>query len=322
MRPREDLVSMRSTTQPVQDRFARALDALVAEVKEDRSILAAFLCGSLAYDVVWAKSDIDLMLITIDDEKVKAGGWTLDADGVTVHAMLVRRAAFRKTVESSGRDPFMHSLLANGRLLYTHDETIAELCSRLQEIGGRDRQVRLFGAAMWALMSINKAHKWFVTRGDLDYTALWILYAATPLAQIEVISAGLVADREVILRALELNPSFFGTVYTDLLNTKKTRKRVQAALDAVDGYLAPRAAELFRPVLDHLAEVGEARSCTEIEDHFRRNLGIGEVGIACEYLADQGLIGRVSLPVQLTRRSNVRVQELAFVLLEGGPDGD
>jgi len=31
---------------------------------------------------------------------------------------------------------------------------------------------------------------------------------------------------------------------------------------------------------------------------------------------------KVSLPVQLTRRSNVRVQELAFVSLGGGPDGD
>jgi hypothetical protein len=315
MRPREDPGTMRTSTEPIQDKFARALDALVAEVKEDRSILAAFLCGSLAYDVVWAKSDIDLILVTIDDEKVKAGGLALDADGVTVHAMLMPRAQFRKMAEGSIRDSFQHSLLAKGRLLYTHDETIAELCSRLQEIGARDRQVRLFSAAMWALMSVHKAHKWFVTRGDLDYTALWILYAATPLAQIEVVSAGLVADREVVLKALELNPPFFGTVYTDLLNMKKTRQRVQVALDAVDGYLAPRAAELFRPVLDHLAEVGEARSCTEIEDHFRRNFGIGEVGVACEYLADQGLIGRVSLPVQLTRRSNVRVHELAFVSL-------
>ena len=33
---------------------------------------------------------------------------------------------------------------------------------------------------------------------------------------------------------------------------------------------------------------------------------------ACEYLADQGLIGKASLPVHLTRRSNVEVQETAF----------
>ena len=38
---------------------------------------------------------------------------------------------------------------------------------------------------------------------------------------------------------------------------------------------------------------------------------------ACEYLADQGLIGKASTAVQLTRRSNVEVQELAFFYLDG-----
>jgi len=311
---------MNNSTEPTQERFARALDVLVAQVKEDHSILAAFLCGSLAYDVVWRKSDIDLILVTIDDKKVEAGFLALDADGVNVHAMLMPREQFRKMAEGRASEP--QGVLAKGRLLYTHDETIADLCTRLREIGARDRQARLFATAAWAVVPIDKARKWFVTRGDLDYTALWILYAATALARIEVIGARLVPDREVILQAMQLNPDFFRTIYTDLLNTKKTRKRVQAALDAIDGYLAPRATELFRPVLDHLAEVGEARSCTEIESYFKRNFGVEEAGMACEYLADQGLIGRVSLPVQLTRRSNVRVQELAFVSLGGGPDGD
>ena len=36
---------------------------------------------------------------------------------------------------------------------------------------------------------------------------------------------------------------------------------------------------------------------------------------ACEYLADQGLIGKASTPVRLTKRSNVEVQELAFFYL-------
>ena len=41
------------------------------------------------------------------------------------------RAEFRKTVEGSIRNSFVHSFLAKGRLLYTHDETIAGLCERL-----------------------------------------------------------------------------------------------------------------------------------------------------------------------------------------------
>jgi hypothetical protein len=37
------------------------------------------------------------------------------------------------------------------------------------------------------------------------------------------------------------------------------------------------------------------------------------VTTACEYLADQGLIEKVSIAVQLTKRSNVQVEEMAFV---------
>ncbi len=287
-----------------------------SSVKEDRSVLAAILCGSLSHDTVWIKSDIDLVFVTIDDKKVAEGNLALYADGLNAHALLVPRAQFRKLVEGSIRNSFLHSLLAKGRLLYTHDETITDLCAGLREIGERDTQLRLLSAGLHALAPIYKAHKWFLTRGDLAYTALWILYTATPLAQIEVIGRKLLADREVIPQAMTLNPAFFKTVYADLLNSKKTRKNVQEALESVDRYLAQRAATLFKPVIDHLREVGEVRSCSEIDSHFERNFGVGGATAACEYLADQGLIGKASTPVQLTRKSNIEVQELAFFYLE------
>ncbi|MDP8981645.1 MAG: nucleotidyltransferase domain-containing protein [Acidobacteriota bacterium] len=304
---------MGAPTRSIHKKFTAALDDLIAQVKEDRSILAAILCGSLSHDTVWEKSDIDLALVTIDDKKADKAHVSLDAGGVNVHAFLMPRAEFRKTVEGAVRNSFMHSLLAKGRLLYTHDETIAALCDRLHEIGERDTQVQLLVAATHALGTIDKAHKWFVTRGDLDYAALWILYAATPLARIEVMGARLLADREVIPQAVKLNPELFKTIYSDLLNTKKTRKSVQSALDAVDKYMAARAELLFRPIIDHLREVGEARSATEIESHFKRTLNVHGVSVACEYLADRRLIARASIAVQLTRRSNVSVQELAFI---------
>jgi uncharacterized protein len=299
----------------IQQTFTKALDALVEQIKADRSVLAAILCGSLSHDTVWAKSDIDLVLVTIDDKKVEQSDIALYADGVNVHAFLLPRALFRQLVEGSRHNSFIHSLLAKGRLLYTHDETIADLCARLTRIGDRDVQLQLLRAATHALPVLYKAHKWSITRGDLEYTALWILYAATPLAQIEVISAGLLADREVIPKAMKLNPAFFTTIYVDLLNAEKTRERVQRALDAADRYIADRSRSLFRLILDHLAEAGEARSCKELENHFKRHFDVDGVTTACEYLADQGIIGKASIPVRLTKRSNIDVQELAFFSL-------
>ena len=106
-------------TQPaesIRKKFAAALDDLVAQVRKDRSILAAILCGSLSHDTVWAKSDIDLVLVTIDDKKLERASLSLYADGVNVHAFLIPRTDFRKTVEGAVRNSFMHSLLAKGRL--------------------------------------------------------------------------------------------------------------------------------------------------------------------------------------------------------------
>jgi hypothetical protein len=302
----------------IQQKFTAALEALIEQVKGDAAVLAAILCGNLSNDTVWAKSDIDLVLVTIDDKKIGSSGLALYADGVNVHALLIPRAEFRKTVEGSIRNSFLHSFLAKGRLLYTHDQTIADLCTGLHEIGHRDTEVQLLRAATSALPAIYKAHKWFTTRGDLDYTALWILYAATPLAEVEVIGARLVADREVIPQAMKLNPAFFKTIYADLLNAKKTRKSVETALDAIVRYVAERAETLFRLVIDHLREVGEARSSSEIEDHFKRNFDLGGVITACEYLADQGLIGKAATPVRLTKKSNIEVQELASFYIANG----
>lgn len=306
-----------STT--AHQKFNAALETLVEKIRSDRSILAAILCGSLSHDTVWDKSDIDLVLVTIDDKKTADESRALYADGINVHALLVPRTEFRKTVEGSIRSGFQHSFLTKGRLLYTHDETIARLCEQLHVIGERDIQVQFLNAGCGALASIYKAHKWFRTRGDLEYTALWILYAATHLAKIEVLKARLLVDREVIPQAMNLNPAFFKMIYTDLLNTRKTPKNVQAALSAIDSYLAERAQELFGPVMDYLREIGEARAVTEIEDHFKRNFGMHGVTGICEYLADQGLIGKASLPVRLTPKSNVNVEELAF-FHRSGPD--
>src|SRR6186713_3051183 len=64
--------------------FTTAVDTIVAQVREDKSILAAILCGSLSHDTVWAKSDVDLVLVTVDDKKIETSDISLNADGVNV----------------------------------------------------------------------------------------------------------------------------------------------------------------------------------------------------------------------------------------------
>jgi hypothetical protein len=305
----------------VPQAFAAALDGLIRQVEKDKSVIAAILCGSLAHDTVWARSDIDLVLVTIDDRLVPHGDIPLYADGVNVHAMLIPRAEFRKIVEGSLHGSFVNSFLAKGRLLYTNDPTIETLFGRLRSRGQRDTAILMLQVATCVLPPLYKARKWLLTRGDVAYTAVWLLYAADSVARMEVISAGLLPDREVIPQAQELNPALMKAIYGDLLRHGTDRATVEEALKTIEDYIAARAPKVFAPVLEYLREHGDVRSSRDIEDHFKKTYGIGGVTTACEYLADAGLIDKASTAVQLTKRSNVMLQELAFFASEP-PDGE
>ncbi len=140
--------------------FTAALDALVPQLRSDRSILAAILGGSLSHDTRLGQVG--------HRPAARHGGRqarrvrrtsSLYADGVNVHALLMQRAEFRKLAEGAVHQSFMHSFLAKSRVLFTHDDTIADLCARLQAIGERDTHLALLEAGTHALPCIYKAHK-------------------------------------------------------------------------------------------------------------------------------------------------------------------
>jgi len=298
-------------------RFEAALNALAERLRRDRSVLAMILCGSMAHDVVWERSDIDLVLVTIDDKNIGPGMIALTEESVNIHATLLTRSEFRKVAEGAVRASFRHSFLTKGRIVYAHDSSIEEIFVQMKALGERDLANELLRAGVGALPPYYKAMKWLKLRGDLHYAALWILHTASSLAKIEILSHGLLPDREVLPQAVKLNPGLFRAIYLDLFDKPKSKAQIEKALAAIGDYLRERRAALYQPVIDYLREAGEVRSSTEIETDFEKQRNVSYVTAACEYLADEGVITKASVPVKVTRKSNIEAEELAFVLLDG-----
>lgn len=294
-------------------RFQGALDTLLEEVKEDRQILAAILCGSLAYDVVWDKSDIDLVFISADDKKVQSHSLALVVDDINIHAQVVPRAEFRRELESSFHNSSRHSVYARGSLVFSRDPTIDALVQQIKNLGERDLKTQVLNSAQFALALLYKARKWYEVKDDIAYTTTWLFGTASAIADIEISLHGELVDRDCLPRALPLNPTLFGVIYSDLISKPVTRAMIEKGLVAVDEYLESKADSLFSPVLEYLQEAaGEPRSMTQIEHYFRRNYGVEGLALACEWLSDIGAIEKASTDLALTPLSRVRVQELAF----------
>jgi hypothetical protein len=291
--------------------YEQALDSLIEKVQKDHWILAAILLGSLSYDVVWEKSDIDLLLIR-DEGKQKSDGYSLVESGISIHAIVTTRSEFRKTMEGSIQSSFMHSLLTRGRMLFTRDEAIRELFERHDQLGARDQEIQLLRAGGSVLPALVKAQKWFHVKQDLDYCFLWIMRCLDGLADIEVLLNGEVTGREVIQQAIPYNPQFFHAVYTDLIHGEKTPAAIRAALELIQTYMRERAPVIFRPVLDYLAEANGVRSASEMNHYFKNQMDLGGVDGICEWLAHEELIQKLSSPLRLTEKSRIDVEEAAY----------
>lgn len=299
----------------VRRQFEDALASFVDLLEQDRTVVAAVLWGSLAYDRVWEGSDIDVMVVR-DDQKARPGGGLvpLTSRGVNIHAFVVTRSEFRRRLQSAAGGGFWHSTNTRGRILFTRDEAIRGIFEEIQALGERDRRGRLLEAAAHAAYDLDKAEKFLRTRADAHYAALWIGRALQPLGEIEMLLHKQVPGREALLDALELNPELFERIHVQLSDAPKTVDVVQDALDRIYAYLSSHLDDIYGPLLEYLESEGTVRSVGDIQQHFERQMDVRAVASVCEWLAGRGVLVKASAPYYLTEHSRIELEQLAFFL--------
>jgi hypothetical protein len=233
-------------------------------------------------------------------------------DGVRIHAAIYPRSVFHSQLEGSLQRSFFHSAFARSRLLYSTDESIEEWYDCVRQVGARDRETQLMRHAANLLEPLWKAEKMLAVKHDPAYSYVWLLRVIPLLAEIEVLMHGEVTGREVIQQAMRYNPGFFSAVYADAIHEPKTAERVGEILRLINGYLEEKSEWIFRPLLAFLAEAGAPQTVTELGAHFQKRAPTTWLEPACEWLAERGVIAKVSAPLRLTPRSLVTVEEAAY----------
>ena len=309
----------------IHTQIYHALDNLTDTLREDMYILAAVLTSNLAEDNVWEKTTPHITLILRDGTKFKQKAYQLIEDGIPFRVQLHTRSDYRKLLDGTLQGSSLHSILAESRVLFSKDSLFSvEGNANFRvgdpsclQVGERDKHSQLLNAAAQVAAILAKAEKWFHLKHDMDYTFLYLTYAVREVARIEVLMHGETPKRKVIYQALAHNPSFFNAVFTDLIDKQKDEAMLRDALERIDRYLEDNLQALFKPLLDFFEESGEERTITDIHTHFgKRELAFE---LACEWLAQKGIIEQFSAPIRLTKDSQTSVEEPAYYFDANNP---
>lgn len=295
--------------------YKEALQSFVEKARQDDQIIAVILLGSLSYDQVWEKSDIDMKLI-VQDQKLVRTHMCFTENDIPINASIQTRDEFKRWVEKSVASSFNHSYLLRGTLLYTKDKSLEDYFANIRYIGERDRQLQLLQLGCHVLGMLAKAEKWCFVKNDAAYSAFWILKMVDALAQIEVIRHGEVPMRECVQQAKTFNPDFIRDVYDDLIGGPVDMEKVRTALDRIAAFIQQREMEMFRPILDYLKQEQDARSISEMSDKLGTiiRLDAGLLEMACSWLVERGYLLQIPIQIKATPKSRIYLDEPGYLL--------
>lgn len=295
----------------LRERYMAAVDSFVEKVKDDINIIAVIVCGSLAYDVIWEKSDIDLAIV-VRDQRLSTTSYCIVEDGITINADLVTRSDFKRGIERSIGGSHLSSYFAKGKIVYTTDDSLYDYFEDIKQIGPDDMALTMFYSAGELIGVADKCRKWLTVRNDLVYTQYFIVMAAGLIADMLLCREGEPASRQSIQKAMAIDPELMRLFYQDPLSRALSREELEERIARIDRFLTDHLDIISKPVLEYMRDQ-ELKTITMLSKHFHIN---GHYIIEVfDYLAEKGVIERVSQTIRITPKGRQNIEEIGYLYI-------
>lgn len=295
----------------LKKRYMDAADSFVGKVRDDPNVIAVIICGSLAYDMIWEKSDIDMTLI-IRDQPLKTNDYCIVEDGITINVTLLERSKFKRGMERNIGGSFGQSYFSKGKIIYSTDDSLYEYFEDIKTIGSDDMALSLMHAASYLIGLTDKCRKWLTARRDPLYTQFYLLKAAEAIANMEVCFNMEPVGRDSMQKALKLNPAILNPIYSEAMSHHMSEEEITECIELIDRYLEVRMDVFKKPVLEFMADQ-EIKTITLISRHFHTE-GHFIVDVF-DYLVEKGVIEKVSQTIRITPKSRMAVEEIGYLYI-------
>jgi len=288
--------------------YQSALDELTKKCEMDEYVLNFMVAGSISYDTVWEKSDIDFMIVVKDEPYGRHRGF-IEKD-VFMEGEVVTRDYFRRGTHRVKDGSIFHSYFSKSKLLVSKDDSIIDFYEDLNNMGSRDVEDLLLLNYIFCKDLINKAYKALYVKDDPHFALNFIMSGIRRIANIEVLMNKGIPLRESTVQALEYNPEFFKTIFLEMIHTpKKTFEVMSEVLEKMENYLDEHLKTFIQPVI-RLLEKKDEITHYDLIDHFndiRLPLDMRE-------FVEMGLIRQTEASFRFTKKSSAEMIQPAYQL--------
>ena len=296
----------------IKSRFDSALASFVEKIKSDSNIRAVVLCGSLANDTVWEKSDMDIEVL-VRETKSGTKSFCIDEDGIILNVNVQSEFDFKRELERTVGGDWMYSYYSQAKVMYSKDESFVHFIKDFQKVGADDRASSFFHASTWLIGILEKIEKWLSVKDDPQYAQLWCLKAAEVYANMRLVLDNKPPSREAVLKVMAYAPEEMKYLYERPMQGFMTREEVWDLLKFHKKFLENNVDLLSQPVTEYMSD-GEVRTVTTLCKHFR--MRSHDIYHAFDFLEEMGTVARVTENVRITAKIRSSLEEVAFIYIK------
>ncbi|MCY6483597.1 nucleotidyltransferase domain-containing protein [Clostridium aestuarii] len=187
-------------------KYQNAFNLLIDRLKNNESVLAVMVFGSVITGDLWEESDIDLFVISKDNIQEIKNIYTED-QGVPVHIKLMNKEKLMHLHEDSLIGGFIHRIFVSSRLVFSKDEevTVRYNTGRYYPDIDREKWNMVYLGKVLKNMSICKK---YLTNDNIYMSYNSAVKCVQEFSKLYVNASGHMISKDVMTMAMNLNDEF------------------------------------------------------------------------------------------------------------------
>ncbi|KEI82154.1 nucleotidyltransferase domain-containing protein [Clostridium botulinum] len=232
-------------------KYQTAFNNVIDRLKNNESVLAVMVFGSMVTGDLWEESDIDLFVVTNEDIKVEKI-YTQEED-VPIHVKIIDKKNLDKIYQCDLRGGKTHRIFASSRLVFSKDSSISSWYDRGRYYPDIDRE-------RWNLVYLGEIFKYIgVCKKYLKNRGFYTAYSDSvklteAFSKLYVNFSGYMISKDVINMATSLDDDFKNIVDDLFFNKDNIEESIIKLIEYIKIYLNDNIRNITSLLLNYMKE--------------------------------------------------------------------
>jgi|GEM_PF-2279163 len=294
-------------------KYEDALESFVEEVKQDNNVICILYDNeSMRKKFINNESGL-LISIIVKDDTYEQFYYTCIYEETIFEVVVWGRLQIIQDLSHQTRfgGLMRYSGFAKHEVLFSRDDQFVKQFNDVRQMRAQTFSAYLMEEVAHVLGHMSNIKRHLTLKQDVIYCQYLFITIAERLAKIEHLLRHLPIPDDVVVAAREFNPELIDTFSTQVFVKKWTIETCNLALQKLETYFISHIETLSKPIL-HLFKKYKKDIITGADLYLNFEIPGWALLPLIQFLCDKGDLTLVTVPVKLTRKSKVELEDIAI----------